>query len=266
MNRFILGDTLEQLKLLESNSVDLIITSPPYNLKNKGGDIKVNYDTYNDNMSNEEYELNQIEVLNECFRVLKDDSYMFYNHKNRYENGKCIFPISWLLKSNFNVHQEIIWNRKSGVDNSGNKFTPFTERIYWLSKGNVIKMKNNHFILSDIWELGKASSNNDHPAPFPISLPTRIIYSIFDELENKTILDPYNGSGTTGVVANFFNHNYIGIDISKEYLDKSELRINGIGGETREEIIEEIKLHKEPKKEYKSKFIKTNKQLDLFDI
>lgn len=94
-NRIYNIDVMDGLKLLDDNSIDLIITSPPYNkagfngiakrtkhcIWNKtidyGGDINV------DNMNEEDYEQWQIDILNECFRVLKNDGSMFYNHKLR---------------------------------------------------------------------------------------------------------------------------------------------------------------------------------------
>ena len=119
-------DVLEGIKQLDDESIDIIITSPPYNKgglngkRNKGtkwnktidygGDFNI------DNKPEDEYQEWQLNILKECYRVLKKDGLMFYNHKNRIVKGKgyIISPYSWLLKSPFLIRQEIIWNRKSG--------------------------------------------------------------------------------------------------------------------------------------------------------
>ena len=83
-----------------------------------------------------------------------------------------------------------------------------------------------------------------HPAPFPIEIPTRCIYSILDDKKDYNIIDPYMGSGTSAVVAKLLNHNYFGIDISEEYITNAKNRINNI---SEKEIIDfnlEIEKHK----------------------
>lgn len=87
------GDCLEKLKLIEDNSIDCIVTSPPYNKGCKAGDAKkyknkiwnpsISYDVYSDDMPEEEYEKWQIEVMNELWRTLKLSGSVFYNHKIR---------------------------------------------------------------------------------------------------------------------------------------------------------------------------------------
>ena len=80
------GDCLELMKGMPDESVDLIITSPPYNLGNThhtGGKRFKPYGKYNDDMKELDYQDWQIEVLNECFRVLKSDGSMLYNHKKQ---------------------------------------------------------------------------------------------------------------------------------------------------------------------------------------
>jgi len=100
------GDCLSILKDFPSSSVDLIITSPPYNLGKRhhtGGKYHI---PYFDNMPEAEYQKWQIEVLNECYRILKPTGSMMYNHKNRIKNGVQITPYEWLLKTKFIIKQE----------------------------------------------------------------------------------------------------------------------------------------------------------------
>ncbi|MFN3871331.1 MAG: DNA methyltransferase, partial [Aquificaceae bacterium] len=92
------------------------------------------------------------------------------------------------------------------------------ERIYWLYKpkgDNFIgeELKYKHALLTSVWRL-PPEKENPHPAPFPIELPTRIIYYLLED-KKGIVIDPYCGSGTTLVAAKLLGHGYIGIDISK---------------------------------------------------
>ena len=185
-------DCLEWLKKQEDNSVDLIITSPPYNLHNVGGDLKIL--TYNDDKPENEYQEEQIEILNECYRVLKPTGLMFYNHKNRYVKKKMISPLEWLLKSKFDLRQEIIWNRLTCVDYNRFRFATLTERVYILQKDlNSFKFKQEAVKFNDIWNIArpKPKENFTHDATFPVELIYRIINSIDTNWNDKVILDIY---------------------------------------------------------------------------
>ena len=123
LNKIYCIDVLEGLKQLDDESIDLIITSPPYNKVGlngitKGGNwsktIDYNGSTNNDKMNEEDYQEWQINVLNECYRVLKNDGSLFYNHKNRIHNGEIVSPFAWLFKTPFKIKQELIWDRGSG--------------------------------------------------------------------------------------------------------------------------------------------------------
>lgn len=77
----------------------------------------------------------------------------------------------------------------------------------------------------DFYMANSSRKNNPHPAPFPIELPVRCIYSVLDEQKEKLVIDPYCGSGTTLVAAKILGHSYIGIDISKDYCEFSKKRL-----------------------------------------
>lgn len=198
-------DCLNYLKELPDNSIDLIITSPPYNLKNKGGDIKVN--SYFDNLPNDYYENLQIEVLNECYRVLKPLGAFFYNHKNRYENNTVITPYSWILKSKFKLHQEIIWDRLTCVDFNKAKFAPVEEKIFWLFKDKTFTLKQQAVSFTNIWRIKRPNQkqNLGHKATFPPELIYRIINSLDYDFSNSICIDIYAGTGTTAQVCKDFN-------------------------------------------------------------
>ncbi len=230
-NKIILGDALEILKKIDDNFVDLGITSPPYNKgeKHKGWLVKnVKYNIASDNVSEEVYQEQQIQVLNEIFRVTKPGGSFFYNHKTRWTQGKILHPIEWLQKTKWIIRQEIIWDRMIAANIRGWRFWQIDERIYWLYKpidGNKIgkELKSKHALLTSIWRFSPERKNG-HPAPFPLVLPTRIIYSILDD-KKGVVLDPYVGSGTSCLAAKLLGSNYIGIDISKEYVKDAENRL-----------------------------------------
>ena len=217
----------EGFKSIENESIDLIITSPPYNLGGKfhTGNTRYNkaYNLYNDNLPEREYQNKQIEFLNACYDKLHDGGSMFYNHKPRIKNGICTHPLEWILKSKFILKQEIVWkNRSQNFDKI--RFYPFTERVYWLVKNPKTKLYNS-VGLSDVWEFKNMKRHKVHKATFPIDLPKTII-SCFEEAE--VILDPYMGIGTTANAVIELNkldnkdRKFLGFEIDKTYIDVFE--------------------------------------------
>ncbi len=222
-------DCLEGLKQLEENSIDLIITSPPYNLgkyhHTQSNRFK-SYNEYDDNMPEELYQQWQIEILNECFRVLKDNGSMWYNHKNRIKDGVQITPYEWLLKSKFLIKQEIVWH--NGSPNFDKiRFYPQTERIYWLAKNPKTKMFNN-ISHHDIFN-AKEWKPEGTKGKFKRAYPEQMVRDIIGCFENANIiLDPFSGSGTTCKVAKELGKSYIGFELSKDYCNIAQERINEI--------------------------------------
>lgn len=249
-NKIIINNTLKALKSLPDIIVDVGVTSPPYNKqeKNKGWLVKnVVYSDYEDRLPEDEYQNNQIEVLNEIYRITKPGGAFFYNHKTRWENGQMFHPMDWLRKTKWVIRQEIIWDRSIAANIRGWRFWQLDERIYWLHKSadnldkKGIELESRHALLGSIWRF-PPERNIQHPAPFPLLLPTRIIYSILNGAKGL-VLDPYMGSGTTAVAAKLLGHDYIGIDISKEYVRYAKNRIKNCEHE-RSVVNQEIELHK----------------------
>ena len=213
-------------RLLEDSGrevVDLIITSPPYNLGgtfHTGNNRMKAYDVYNDNLPEMEYQDSQIQFLNLCYELLGEGGSMFYNHKPRIVNGKTIHPLEWILKTNFILKQEIIW--RNGSPNFDKiRFYPMTERVYWLVKSADTKL-HNELGLSDVWTFKNSARDKDHNATFPLDLP-EVIMSCFPDSE--LVLDPYMGVGTTAVAASRMKKKYIGFELSEKYYDISLNRI-----------------------------------------
>lgn len=245
----ICGDSLTELKKLKSDSIDIGVTSPPYNKQEnkKGWLVKnVKYDNITDKKPENIYQNEQIEVLNELFRIIKPGGSFFYNHKIRWERGIMFHPYSWISQTKWCIRQEIIWDRMIAANIRGWRFWQTDERIFWLHKPKDKKdmigkeLASKHALMTSIWKIRPESKNN-HPAPFPLAIPARCIYSILDEYQG-TVIDPYCGSGTTLVAAKLLGHKFIGIDISEFYLDQTKIRLENCQSELRT-LNKEKKLH-----------------------
>ena len=231
INKIICGDSVDVMKKIPSESIDLIVTSPPYNLKNstgngmkdgRGGKWKnaslVNgYSNYNDNIPYPKYVNWQRECLSEMLRLIKEDGAIFYNHKWRVQAG--LLQDRQDIVKDFPIRQIIIWRRKGGINFNPGYFLPTYEVIYLIAKPKF-KLANKANANGDVWEF-KQEMKNPHPAPFPVALIDRIIKSTNAEI----ILDPFMGSGTTAITAIGNNRSFIGIDISPDYCKMAEKRI-----------------------------------------
>jgi modification methylase len=234
LNKIICGDSLEVMRKMPSESVDLMVTSPPYNLKNSTGNgmkagtktgrwannpLQNGYAHHNDEMPHDKYVEWQRACLTEVMRLLKDDGAIFYNHKRRVQGG--IMQDRDDIVNGFPVRQIIIWKRAGGFNFNPGYFVPSYEVIYLICKPKFkLAPKKNGY--TDVWEFPQEMKNK-HPAPFPIGLPHRCIESTTAQI----ILDPFSGSGTTALVAKQLGRNYIGIDISPEYCETAQARIDG---------------------------------------
>ncbi len=231
IGKFICGNSIEIMKQIPDESVDLVVTSPPYNLKNSTGNgmkdgrggkwsnaaLINGYSHYNDNMPHEEYTKWQRECLVEMFRIIPENGAIFYNHKWRVQAG--LLQDRHDIVSGFPVRQIIIWKRKGGINFNPGYFLPTYEVIYLIAKPKFkLAKKANAF--GDVWEFGQ-ESNNKHPAPFPVDLIERVISST----NAKIILDPFMGSGTTALAAKDLDRQFVGIDISPEYCEMAQERL-----------------------------------------
>lgn len=214
---------MDVLKELPDNSIDLVVTSPPYNLKNSTGNgmkdgrggkwsnaaLINGYDEYDDCMPNDKYAEWQHNVLLELVRVIKDDGAIFYNHKWRVQNG--LIQDRRDIVYDVPLRQIIIWKRKGGINFNAGYFLPTYEVIYMIAKKDFkLSPHSNRF--GDVWDIMQ-DQRNDHPAPFPVELIDRIISST----NAQVVLDPFMGSGTTAVVAAGLGRDFIGIEKSAKY-------------------------------------------------
>ena len=232
LNKIICGDSLEILKTIPDGSIELVITSPPYNIRNSSGGgfrgtsksykwknaaLKDGYSDHSDDLPHKDYVENQRQLLTELFRIIPENGAIFYNHKWRVQNG--LMQDRSDIVDGFPVRQIIIWQRAGGINFNDGYFLPTYEVIYMICKPDF-KLAPKGNLHGDVWKMTQ-DNDNVHPAPFPIELPDRIIAST----TAKTVLDPYMGSGTTAVAAIRNNRNYVGIELSEKYIEMAEKRI-----------------------------------------
>ncbi len=224
------GDAVELMGRLPAASIGLVVTSPPYNLRNSTGNgmksrggkwknaqLKQGYDTHADAMPHEQYVGWQRECLSAMMRLLHEDGAIFYVHKWRVQAG-LLQDRSDILRG-FPVRQVIIWQRAGGLNFNGGYFLPTYEVVYLICKPDF-RLVPGAIGMGDVWRI-PPERNNPHPAPFPVALAQRCIESSTAPL----VLDPFMGSGTTAIAAEACGRNWIGIDISPSYCKLAVERI-----------------------------------------
>ena len=226
-----LGDCIDLMNQMPAESVDLIVTSPPYNIKNSTGNGLKNgsggkwpqaelirgYANHDDAMPHEVYVAWQRNCLEAMMRVLSDDGAIFYNHKWRVQGG--LLQDRADIVAGFPVRQVIIWQRNGGINFNPGYFLPTYEVIYLIAKPKF-KLAPKANAQGDVWRIPQ-ETRNPHPAPFPLALAQKCI----DSTEAQVVLDPFIGSGTTAIAAQLAGRNWIGMDISAAYCELAHGRI-----------------------------------------
>ena len=228
-------DCLEGMSELDDNSIDCIVTSPPYNKKGLLGKValgnqiwgkfNIDYNSYGDNMPEEDYQAWMVAFLNECHRVIKPDGSIFFNHKPRRYKNRAYLPTDFLQHSYANLYQLIIWDRRNSPNIRNDVLVPCTEHIYWLCKDKPKTFRNalDSSYIGEVWVI-PPERQKKHPAPFPEQLVRNCI--LLTTEENDTILDPFMGSGTTALVSQSLNRRWLGFEIDEKYAKIAEDRLN----------------------------------------
>jgi len=249
-------DCLKVLPTIPENSINLIITSPPYN-------IGINYNNYKD--KRDDYVDWLINVLDECCRVLKDNGHLFINLSsgkiNPFTSYKIAENIKWKLQNN------IIWAKAVEIDGYVRGYSTPTPSKRYLQNGwehlfhftkdgntevdlessgvpyntdynnaerNLKRSGKNWRPTTNCWHItykSKATKqitkeiagDKKHPAIYPEKLVEKCIK--VSGLKNGIILDPFLGTGTTGLVAKQMNLDFIGIEIDKDYFNFAKNKI-----------------------------------------
>jgi len=240
-NKIICADSLQLLKKLPDNCIDIIFTSPPYN-------FGLDYDTHNDTARWDEYFDMLFAIFKECIRVLKYGGRFVVNVQPLYSD---YIPIHHII-GNFFIQNKMIWkgeilweknNYNCKYSSWGSWKSPSSpylkytwEFVEVYCKGDLKKKgdKENIDITAEefkSWVVAKWSiapernmKEYGHPAMFPEQLAERVL-KLFS-YQNDVVLDPFNGAGTTTVVAKKTGRRYLGIDISEEYCKIAQDRID----------------------------------------
>ena len=232
------GDCLEVMKQIPDKTVDCIITSPPYNmnLRVMNGKYKsratwsghtkefaTKYTNYNDDLPMQEYfewQKNFIEL------ALQKTDIMFYNIQMITGNKVALFNLFGYFANK--IKEVIIWNKINAEPsiNTGCLNSQFEFIIVFDDKKAIHrKFDNVNFNCgteTNVWNI-KRERNTKHKAGFPSVLIERILNNFTKE--NDTVLDPFMGSGTTGVACKHLNRNFIGIELDPNYFEIAKNRI-----------------------------------------
>jgi modification methylase len=241
------GDCQKILPAL--HQVDLIFTSPPYNLgvttgggfagtpaskfvrnhghyaddaplgKARGGGGKWNggaladgYGVYNDAMPWPEYEAWQRDILTLCWSRLTETGAIFYNHKPRAQSCEVWLPTA--LNPGLPLRQIIIWARAGGINFAPTHYVPTHEWIMVFAKPGFRLRDKGASGVGDVWYVPQESDMR-HPAPFPMALPARAI----ETTPRGVVLDPFSGIGNTLLAAKAAGRPAIGIEINPAFCE-----------------------------------------------
>lgn len=212
------GDCLEIMKDIPDNSIDLIVTDPPYLIKYKTNRRKnKSHDFCSEILNDDNYELIE-NFFKESFRVLKKNSAMYC-----FCSSKTIdYFMKQVFSNGFTIKNQIIWvkNNWSAGDLKA-QFGQQYEIILLLNKG---RKEFNGKRLSDIWEFPRVSGGNQfHQNQKPLELIEQCIEK--HSKINDLVLDPFMGSGTTGVACKELHRNFIGIELEEKYFEIAKKRI-----------------------------------------
>lgn len=246
------GNAFKLLKRLEPKSVNLIFADPPYFLSSggiscqNGKQVSVNKGEWDYSKTIEDRIKYHRKWIALCREVLKDDGTIMIS-----STLHSVYAIGVALElEGYSIINNIIWKKTNPAPNLACRcFTHSTETIIWARKQLTLKKKGKHYFnyeamkeenggkqMKDVWEFEEPEiveiaaaprsekKQGKHPTQKPIKLLERLITAA--SKEGDLILDPFNGSGTTGVVAKMLHRKYIGIDIDKDYLELTVRRLN----------------------------------------
>lgn len=240
-------DSIEFLKQLPENSIDMVFADPPYNLSNggftvhAGKRVNVNKGKWDESAGVEEDMEFHKRWIQQCYRVLKPNGTIWIS--GTYHS---IYQCGFALQiTGYKILNDVTWFKPNASPNlSGRYFTASHETLLWARKDpkgkhtfNYKDMKNGAWHQTDfikkaekqmrsVWAIGTPKAEEKtfgkHPTQKPIALLDRIILA--STIPGDVVLDPFTGSSTTGISAIQHKRKFIGIDLEKEYLELSKKR------------------------------------------
>lgn len=232
-------DCIKGMNKRPAASVNLIVTSPPYNLD-------IPYDVYKDNLGVEEYFKFNAEWLRSAYRLLKPDGRICINHYLSCGTAKVrtapLMRINCIAEEiGFKHHGVAIWDDRTlskrtawgswksasaPYINSPHEGILIMYKDHWKrDKKGVTDISKEEFMeaCSGIWKIAPEKKRAVCPAPFPVALPLRCIKLL--SYEGDLVCDPFMGGGTTGVACAISNRNFLGYELSKAYCEHGIARI-----------------------------------------
>ena len=236
----LIHDDVLTTSLVEDNSVDLVITSPPYN-------VDIQYNSHKDDVSYADYLEFSKKWMARCYEWLKEDGRFCLNvplDKNKGGQQSVGADLTTIAKeTGFHYHSTIVWNegnisRRTAWGSWMSASAPYViapvelivvlykEKWKKTSGSRVSDIERNEFMdwTNGLWAFnGESKKRIGHPAPFPVELPRRCVklFSYVDDV----VLDPFSGSGTTLIAAVSNNRKGIGIDVDRKYCELARKRI-----------------------------------------
>jgi site-specific DNA-methyltransferase (adenine-specific) len=242
-----LGDCLELLRSLPDNSIDCIWTDPPYNLSNdgitciSGKMVKVNKGEWDRSRGFEaDHEFNR-QWIRECYRVLKPSGTIWISGTTHVYLSVGMA----LLEENFRILNDIIWEKPAPPPNLGCRcFTHSTELLLWATKASKkskdkytfnydqMREENNGKQMKNVWRMSPPSADEKtfgkHPTQKPVALVARCLRASTNE--GDIVLDPFMGSGTTGVASVLSKRKFIGYERDASFFNVATQRIYAADG------------------------------------
>ena len=253
-NNFMLlkGDSFKLLKRIEPKSVDMIFADPPYFLSSggiscqSGKQVSVDKGEWDYTKTIEDRIKYHRKWIALCRDILKDNGTIMIS-----STLHSVYAIGVALElEGYSILNNIIWKKTNPVPNLTCRcFTHSTETIIWARKQLTLKKKGSHYFnyeamkienggkqMKDVWEFEdlepelfecstvpkSEKKHGRHPTQKPLALLTRLITAA--SKEGDLVLDPFNGSGTTGIACRNLKRNYIGIELDKEFLELTKNR------------------------------------------
>jgi site-specific DNA-methyltransferase (adenine-specific) len=239
------GNAIELLSTLPPGSVDLLFADPPYLLSNGGSTcsggkrVDVHKGDWDESRGLEQDHEFHLAWLRACQRVLKRSGTIWVTGTHH-----CIFSVGYAMQQlGFHVLNSVTWFKPNASPNLGcRQLTHSTELAIWAAPAHVeplphvfnyaeLKAENGGKQLRDCWELPVTPQSEKregkHPTQKPLSLLRRIIQAC--AFPGAWVLDPFNGSGTTGLAALEAGCHYIGLDLDEKYLKLSARRFDAAG-------------------------------------
>lgn len=215
------GDCLELMKDIPDKSIDLIITDPPYLISYKTNRRKDKTHDFCSEIPNDNNHSLIEQFFKESYRVLKDNTAMYC-----FCSPKTIdFFMEQSYIYGFKIKNQIVWKKNNWT--AGDLKAQFGQQYELLLLLNKGRKEFNGTRLNDVWEFPKVSGKKQlHQNQKPVELLERCIEKHSNE--NELILDPFMGSGSTGVACINTNRKFIGIELDDKYFDIAVKRIEAV--------------------------------------